>query len=93
MNAKKGRGGLSAATKKFGVSPLSLSNWIKKGGGSATGGKKGGAKAAGSGPGRRRTGGRDNALKELVALNREISRTRAQLDAAEAKFQKLKGAL
>ncbi|MCX6875353.1 MAG: hypothetical protein NTW21_16330 [Verrucomicrobia bacterium] len=32
VNTSKGRGGLSAATKKFRVSPLTISAWIKKAG-------------------------------------------------------------
>lgn len=31
INSEKGRGGISAAAKKFGASPLSISNWVKKG--------------------------------------------------------------
>ena len=29
-NAEKGRGGITAASKKFGITPLTISNWIKK---------------------------------------------------------------
>ena len=32
VNASKGRGGLSAATQKFGISPISISSWAKKSG-------------------------------------------------------------
>ena len=32
VNTSKGRGGLSAATQKFGISPLSISSWLKKSG-------------------------------------------------------------
>ena len=32
VNAKKGRGGLSAATKKFRISPLTISSWLRKSG-------------------------------------------------------------
>ena len=32
VNAKKGRGGLSAATKKFRISPLTISDWLRKSG-------------------------------------------------------------
>ena len=31
-NASKGRGGLSAAAQKFGISPISISSWLKKSG-------------------------------------------------------------
>lgn len=29
-NALKGRGGITAAARKFGVTPLTISNWMKK---------------------------------------------------------------
>lgn len=32
VNTSKGRGGLSAATKKFRISPLTISSWLKKAG-------------------------------------------------------------
>lgn len=35
VNAKKGRGGMTAAAKKFKITPLTVSNWIAKLGGSA----------------------------------------------------------
>jgi len=36
VNAKKGRGGMSAAAKKFKITPLTVSTWITKFGGKAT---------------------------------------------------------
>ncbi|MEI6177994.1 MAG: hypothetical protein WCS43_13970, partial [Verrucomicrobiota bacterium] len=32
VNASKGRGGLSAAATKYGISPLSISSWLKNSG-------------------------------------------------------------
>ena len=29
-NAERGRGGITAASKKFGITPLTISDWIKK---------------------------------------------------------------
>ena len=29
-NAENGRGGITAASKKFGITPLTISNWMKK---------------------------------------------------------------
>lgn len=29
-NSDKGRGGITAASKKFGITPLTISNWMKK---------------------------------------------------------------
>ncbi len=82
VNSEKGRGGVAAAAKKFGASPLSISNWLKRGG---TGGAKRGRPAAG--------GGRDRLLGELTSLNRSIAQKRRELDGLEARFEKLKGAL
>jgi transposase-like protein len=31
-NAEHGRGGITVASKKFGITPLSISNWMKKAG-------------------------------------------------------------
>ena len=47
VNAKKGRGGMTAAAKKFKITPLTVSNWIAKlGGSAATGAPKANAKEA-----------------------------------------------
>jgi transposase len=46
VNAKKGRGGMTAAAKKFKVTPLTVSNWIAKSGGVTTGAPKANAKEA-----------------------------------------------
>lgn len=35
VNATKGRGGITAASAKFNVTPLTISNWIKKTGATA----------------------------------------------------------
>lgn len=36
VNASKGRGGQAAASKKFKISPLTISSWMKSGGRSST---------------------------------------------------------
>ena len=47
VNEKKGRGGMTAAARKFKVTPLTISNWLAKQGGSAsTGASKAKAKEA-----------------------------------------------
>lgn len=47
VNAKKGRGGMTAAARKFKITPLTVSNWIAKlGGSAATGAPKANAKEA-----------------------------------------------
>ena len=82
INSEKGHGGISAAARKFGGSPLSISNWVKgeKGNGSGASGK------AGSREGR----GQDKVLPELTALNQTIAKRRRKLDILEARFDELK---
>ncbi|MBN8459574.1 MAG: hypothetical protein J0M04_17225 [Verrucomicrobia bacterium] len=47
VNEKKGRGGMTAAARKFKVTPLTISNWLAKQGGTAsTGASKAKAKEA-----------------------------------------------
>jgi len=85
VNAAKGRGGVAQASRKFGISQLSIGNWLKKSGAS------GGAR-----PGRPRSAGRkgrDRVLSDLTSLNREISKRRSELAALEARFDKLKASL
>ena len=84
VNAAKGRGGVAAAARKFGVSPLSIGNWLRKGGVSSSGSR---SKASGSG------GGRNKVLSELVSLDTEIAKKRSELEKLEARFEKLKGSL
>ncbi|MCW1913079.1 hypothetical protein OJ996_05820 [Luteolibacter sp. GHJ8] len=84
-NAANGRGGAAAASKKFGVSQLTVASWLKNSGGASVGkGHKGKAVGAGS-----RTG----VLAELSKLDGVIAAKRKELDALEARFQKLKGSL
>lgn len=81
VNSERGRGGISAAAKKFGASPLSISNWIKESGGTVRSVVRGGSKA------------RDRVLHELTTLNRTIAKRRQELDALEKRFGKLKASL
>jgi transposase-like protein len=82
-----GRGGLTAAAKKFGVSPLTVGTWMK------------GMKAAGDAgtvtgkAGLKGIGGRSKILDQLAVLDREIATKRRELAAIEAAFNKLKAKL
>ena len=85
-NAANGRGGATAASKKFGVSQLTVASWLKSSGGAAVGnGRKGGKAAA--------AGNRSSVLAELAKLDGVIAAKRKELDALEARFQKLKASL
>ena len=83
VNSSKGRGGVTAAVKKFGASPLSISNWIKGASGSKPGPKKGKGKTAKSGGG----------WEKLVALRAEIDHFEKGLEIRREKFNKLKKSL
>lgn len=41
INAEKGRGGVAAAVRKFGASPISINSWLSKKGGAISKGRKG----------------------------------------------------
>ena len=75
VNAKKGRGGVTAAAKKYKVSPLSISNWIKGSGGAATPTKLA-----------KKDGG---TWEQMVALKADIDIMERKLAAKKAEFGKL----
>lgn len=81
VNAEKGRGGVTAATKKFGVSALTISSWVK-----------GGTVEMGNATGTR-NGGSNKILIQLTELDRKIAEKRKELAALEQKFEILKGKL
>ncbi len=87
-NAENGRGGATAASKKFGVSLLTIGSWLKKG---AVGGKPGrkprGTVAAGG------AGSRTDSLRRLIDLDRKIASKRRELEELESEFQSLKAAV
>ena len=105
-NEENGRGGQSAAKKKFKISPISIANWLKaagedlpgKGGRkkSASKGKKGkGGRPKGSGKGRtgrgrRKGGAATGTLSERIQRLAEIDREMQDL---QAEFDKLKASL
>lgn len=84
-NEANGRGGVTAAVKKFGTSALTISAWVKSSGNASVGTGRKVAKSA--------AGGRSSLLTELSKLDGVIAAKRKELDALEAKFQKLKASL
>ncbi len=98
VNAEKGRGGQSEASKKFGVSPLTISTWIKKGGATkaAKPGRKPGrkpGKASASAAPRGSKGDVGSVLAQLAKLDGEIAAKRQELSNLETKFESLKNSL
>jgi transposase-like protein len=86
-NAANGRGGVTAAVKKFGASALTISVWVKAAPSSGKAGKSP-AKAGASS-----TGNRGKILGELSKLDQVIAAKRKELSALEVKFEKLKASL
>lgn len=84
VNGEKGRGGQSAAAKKFGISQLTISNWIKAGGSPAAAKKarRGVKSSTGDGVGK--------AIEKLGELHKEIASRRKELQALEVQFEELK---
>jgi transposase-like protein len=103
-NAAKGRGGAANASKKFGVSQLTVASWLKAKGVTkkkvkATAKKITKGAKRGRPPGRQAkvasaaTGGRSEVIAALSAADKEIAVKRKELAALEAKFEKLKSSL
>ncbi len=84
VNADKGRGGQSAASKKYKISPLTISSWIRSGVGGGV------AVSAGSAP---VAGPIGKKLSKLQALHDQIARSEKELAKLKAQFNSLKSAL
>ena len=87
VNADRGRGGQSAASKKFKISPLTISSWIRAG---VTGGGGGATVVAAGGS---VAGPIGKKLSKLQALHDQIARTERELSKMKAQFNALKAAL
>lgn len=86
INAEKGRGGVAQASRKFGVSQLTIANWLKKEGSPTTGaGKSGKGAAVKAGK-----GGFGGQLRRLADLHDEIAATEKKLAELQKEFAKLK---
>jgi hypothetical protein len=84
VNADKGRGGQSAASKKYKISPLTISSWIRAGVGSGALSTGGGAPVAGP---------IGKKLSKLQALHDQIARAEKDLAKLKIQFNSLKSAL
>ena len=85
VNAQKGRGGQSAASKKFKISPLTISSWIRSG--------VGGVGLSKMPAGGRISGPIGKKLAKLQALHDQISRAENDLAKMKTQFNALKGSL
>ena len=84
INAEKGRGGQSAASKKYKISPLTISSWIRSGAGGGGAIVSGGAAVAGP---------IGKKLSKLQALHDQIARAEKDLAKLKVQFNALKSAL
>lgn len=92
VNAKKGRGGAAAASRKYGISQITIGLWIKKGGKSSASKK---SVAKGATRGRPKSSGKDFAskLRRLADIHEEITTTEAQLVSLKNEYEDLKKGL
>ncbi len=77
VNAERGRGGQTAAAKKFGISLLTLSNWIRS---SAGGGIRTSGKSTSMG----------NTLAKLATLHAQIEAKESELANWKQEFDRIK---
>lgn len=80
-NAANGRGGQSVAAKKFGVSQLTISSWLKGAGVSGRNSKAG------------NKGSMQSKLAALLTLGQDISKLEKELGNKHAKFDSIKASL
>jgi len=91
VNAEKGRGGQSAAAKKFGISQLTISSWLRAGvGGSSSSSSSSTASVSAKSSAR---GGMNSKLATLLSLGNEIERAEKELTKLKAKFNSIKASL
>ena len=76
VNAEKGRGGITAAAAKYGVTPLTISSWLRSAGISTRGGGKSQA-----GP---------EVFRRLAELHETIIRTEEELSKLQQEYAGLK---
>ena len=76
-NAEKGRGGITAASTKFGITPLTISNWMRKSGVASTRGAHSNVNFAAN-------------LRRLADLHESISKKEAELLKLQREYAALK---
>jgi transposase-like protein len=102
-NAENGRGGQSKASAKYGVTPLTITTWMKAAGVSPSAKGKAGrpvgsTKAAASAPAKRSASGAPSGamsgkLNSLLALSNKIAQAESELSDLKEEFESLKASL
>jgi hypothetical protein len=98
-NAKQGRGGQTAAAKKYKVSAITIGAWMKKSGASAPRSRKAGkpgAPVAVTGRMARRTSPMDSfsaKLRRLAEIHEEIVRHESSLNKLRAEYESIRNSL
>lgn len=94
VNNEKGRGGQAAASKKFKISPLTISSWLKKSGSKKTTKKAAGKRGRPAGTSKTSTSAPiGKKLAKLQSLHNQIERTEADLAKLKVQFDTLKASL
>jgi hypothetical protein len=83
VNSEKGRGGQSAASKKYKISQLTISSWLRGGAGSGT------VRVTTSGKG----GGLTAKVGKLTSLAAQIDKAEKDLDKLKAQFKSMQASL
>lgn len=83
INTEKGRGGQSAASKKYKISPLTISSWVRSGGGKTLASV---TSASVSGPIGKK-------LSKLQELHDQIGKAEKELAKLKSQFDSLKSSL
>ena len=78
VNRTRGRGGISSAAKKFGVTPLTISNWLKQTGSNFVSSLNPNA---------------PNTFRRMAGIHEEMAKKERELDKLRAEYLKLKKSL
>ena len=85
-NKKNKRGGQTAAAKEFGISPITIANWLKKSGSKKSGGAKRGRKPASKSAKSASAGNLSSVLARMQEIQEEIESLQAEYEALKAKL-------
>ena len=89
FNKENGRGGQSAAVKKFGINPITIASWLKKAGVKTPGKKKGKKGGTTTKP---KSGKKASAsVKSVTDVLKRMQDIQSEIDSLRSEFDALKG--